>query len=195
VPALTTAPARLRLLDAARELLREQPWETIRMADVAARAGVSRQTLYKELGSREELAQAFVLREADRFLETVSSAVAAHAEDPQAALTAGFDVFLAAASEDPLVRAVVFGGAGELLALFTTQGRPVVQRAAEQLAEIIAATWPQIATTDAELLAEALVRLGISYAALPAGPANLTGDSVTRLLGPFLRKTLGDPLD
>jgi AcrR family transcriptional regulator len=192
VPALAIAPTRLRLLDATRELLREQPWEAIRMADVAARAGVSRQTLYKELGSREELAQAFVLREADRFLEAVAGTVAAHAGDPHAALTAGFDVFLAAAAEDPLVRAVVFGGAGELLALVTTQGRPLVQRAAEQLAEVIAATWPQIAADDAGLLAEALVRLGISYAALPAGPANLTGASVTRLLGPFLRRALGN---
>ena len=41
------------------------------MAEVARAAGVSRQTLYKEFGTRQEFAQAFVLREADRFLGDV----------------------------------------------------------------------------------------------------------------------------
>ena len=33
------------------------------MADVAAAGGVSRQTLYNEFGTRDEFAQAFVIRE------------------------------------------------------------------------------------------------------------------------------------
>ena len=73
------------------------------MGDIAAAAGVSRQTLYKEFGSRDEFAQAFVMREVDRFLAAVEAAVREHLDDPPTALSAAFDVFLTAAAEDPLV--------------------------------------------------------------------------------------------
>lgn len=177
-------------LDAARELLRDRPWSDVTMADVADAAGVSRQTLYNAFGSRDELAQAFVLHDADRFLDAVAATIAAHRDDPERALTLAFDLFLQAAGEDPLVRAVVFEGDGDLLRLATTQGKPLVERAAERLADLVLGGWPQVARADAELLAECLVRLGISYAALPSGPAGMTAASVTTLLGPYLREVL-----
>src|SRR5688572_1846340 len=75
IPYATAARELLRttLLDAARELLRDRPWNEVTMAQVAQAAGVSRQTLYNEFGSREEFAQAFVLREGDRFLAAVEA--------------------------------------------------------------------------------------------------------------------------
>jgi AcrR family transcriptional regulator len=181
---------RTTLLDAARELLRERSWSDITMADIAVAGGVSRQTLYKEFGSRDEFAQAFVLRDADRFLGAVEATIQAHRDDPEQALALAFDLFLRAAAEDPLVRAVVFEGDGELLRLVTTEGKPLVERAAERLAGAILGGWPQVARRDADLLAECLVRLGISYAALPSGPAGMTAASVTTLLGPYLRQVL-----
>ena len=48
------------------------------MVDVAAAAGVSRQTLYNEFGSKEGLARALVRREADGYLAGVERALAAH---------------------------------------------------------------------------------------------------------------------
>ncbi len=82
------------LFDAARHELEQRAWSEVTMADVAAAAGVSRQTLYKEFGSRDEFAQAFVLREADGFIGAVEGALDAHLEDPRAALTAAFGLFL-----------------------------------------------------------------------------------------------------
>ena len=182
---------RTTLLDAARHELRERRWADVTMAEVARAAGVSRQTLYKEFRSREEFAQAFVLREGDRFLAAVEDAVRSHRDDPARALEDAFDVFLTAAADDPLVRAVVFEtGEDSLLPLVTTQGQPVVERAAERLAGVILECWPVVPRDDADLLAEALVRLGISYAALPKGPATMTAASVRRLLGPYLERVL-----
>ena len=63
---------RTTLLDAARALLGERGWARVTMADVAARVGVSRQTLYNTFGSRDELAQALVLREQERMLAGVA---------------------------------------------------------------------------------------------------------------------------
>ncbi|MER5827018.1 helix-turn-helix domain-containing protein, partial [Streptomyces mirabilis] len=72
--------ARESLLDAAYTALAHRPWSTVRMVDVAAVAGVSRQTLYNEFGSKEGLARALVRREADGFLAGVERALATHAD-------------------------------------------------------------------------------------------------------------------
>ncbi|MFJ8585058.1 TetR/AcrR family transcriptional regulator [Streptomyces sp. NPDC093595] len=63
--------AREALLDAARAALADLPWTAVRMVDVAAAAGVSRQTLYNEFGSKEGLARALLRSEADAYLEGV----------------------------------------------------------------------------------------------------------------------------
>lgn len=181
------------LLDAACEQLRERRWSEITMADVALAAGVSRQTLYNEFGTREEFAQVLVMREANRFLDAVERAVMAHLDDPAAALAAAFDVFLTAAAENPLVRTIVGGeGAEQLLALFTTQGKPLVESAAERLSGVLLAGWPLVRAPDAELLSECLVRLAISYAALPKGPARMTASSVATLLGPYIERLVAE---
>jgi AcrR family transcriptional regulator len=180
---------RSTLLDAARHELSERRWADITMADIARTAGVSRQTLYKEFGSRDEFAQVLVMREANSFLDAVESAVNSHLDDPALALAAAFDVFLTAAAENPIVSTIVGGeGSEELLALFTTQGTPLVDGAVARVTAVLLAGWPLVAVTDAELLSECLVRLAISYAALPKGPASMTASSVATLLGPYIER-------
>ena len=179
------------LLDAACDELRDRRWADITMADIARSAGVSRQTLYKEFGSRDEFAQALVLREAERFLTAVQDAVHAHIDAPATAVSAAFDVFLTAAAENPLIRTIVNGDGSEgLLVLFTTHGEPLVAGAAERLTAIIVEGWPLVRRRDAEMLSECLVRLAISYAALPKGPTSMTADSVATLLGPYIERLL-----
>lgn len=179
------------LLDAARDELAGRPWGDITMAEVARAAGVSRQTLYKEFGSREEFAQALVLREAETFLSAVDGILEGRHDDPRGALGEAFDFFLTAAAQNPLIRAALAGTAGDLLPLVTTQGAPLVRAATEHTAATIHRVWPEAAREDAELLAESLVRLAISHAILPAGPAPMTAQSVVGLLGPFIDRALG----
>jgi AcrR family transcriptional regulator len=177
------------LLDGARDLLAQRDWAEITMADIASAAGVSRQTLYSEFGSRGEFAQALFLREGARFLTAVEDAVNSNRDDAVAALGAAFAVFLTAAAENPLIRAVVGGdGNASLLPYVTTQGQPVVAQATDRLAAVIAAGWPQVDRDAIDLLADCVVRLAISYAALPTGPADATAASVTTLLGPYLEQ-------
>ncbi|MEU9606090.1 helix-turn-helix domain-containing protein [Streptomyces sp. NPDC048057] len=63
--------ARESLLSAALLALDERPWSAVRMVDVAAAAGVSRQTLYNEFGGKDGLARALVRREADAYFHGV----------------------------------------------------------------------------------------------------------------------------
>ena len=66
--------AREALLDAAYQTIVAGDWAGARMADLAARAGVSRQTLYNEFGNRDQLAAALALREAERLRRITSEA-------------------------------------------------------------------------------------------------------------------------
>ncbi|WP_324787595.1 TetR/AcrR family transcriptional regulator [Streptomyces sp. H51] len=100
--------ARESLLDAAYSALARRPWSTVRMVDVAAAAGVSRQTLYNEFGSKEGLARALVRREADGFLAGAERALTAHS-DARDRLVAVAEWTASAARGNALVRAVLTG--------------------------------------------------------------------------------------
>ena len=179
------------LFGAARDELAHRAWAEITMADVARAAGVSRQTLYKEFGTRDEFSQAFVIHEGERFLDAVEQAVRDHFHDPRAAVEAALGVFLSSAGEDPLVRLLLSDdGTGGMLPLVTTQSMPVVTWAAARIAAVMREGWPQAPEHDAELLAEALVRLAISYVTVPKGTPKQTAAAVAELLGPYIERAL-----
>jgi AcrR family transcriptional regulator len=100
--------ARESLLDAAYAALARRPWSAVRMVDVAAAAGVSRQTLYNEFGSKDGLARALVRREADGYIAGVDRALAGYS-DPRDRLTATAEWTTSVARENALVRAMLTG--------------------------------------------------------------------------------------
>jgi AcrR family transcriptional regulator len=183
---------RQTLFAAARDHLESRPWSEVTMSDIAAAAGVSRQTLYKEFGNRSEFAVALTIEEGERFLGAVEEAVHAHTDDPRTAIRAAFELFLRTAGEDPLMRTLLSDdGSGGMLPFVTTQGLPVVAWATERLSAVIEEGWPQAPKQDVRLLAEALVRLAISYITNPSETPDSTAASVAELLGPFIDRALG----
>jgi AcrR family transcriptional regulator len=187
---------RQTVFDAARDQLGRRPWSEITMSDIAGGAGVSRQTLYNEFGNRNDFGLAFVIHEAERFMDGVEEAVLAHRDDSRAAITAALELFLRSAGEDPLIRILLKDdGSGGMLPFVTTQGLPVVQWATGRLTAVIEEGWPQAPAADVKTLAEALVRLGISYVTTPGGSAGETARAVAELLGPFIDKALGSSIE
>lgn len=183
---------RQTLFGAARDELQQRPWSEVTMADIAAAAGVSRQTLYKEFGNRNEFGLAFVINEGEHFLDEVDAAVREHLDDPRAAVGAALELFLTTAGEDPLIRMLLSDdGTGGLLPFVTTQGMPVVQWATARLGATIEEGWPQAPKADVVLLSESLVRLAISYITAPTESPDTTAGAAARLLGPFIDKALG----
>jgi AcrR family transcriptional regulator len=180
------------LFGAMRDELERRTWSEITMSDVASAAGVSRQTLYKEFGSRDEFAQAFVIHVGERFLDEVDAAVRRHLDDPRAAIGAALETFLRTAREDPVVRVLLRDdGTGGMLPFVTTQGMPVVVFATAKLFETIRSGWPQAPPDKAQLLAESLVRLAISYITAPSAEPETTAAQAGELLGPFIDRALG----
>jgi AcrR family transcriptional regulator len=180
------------LFGAMRDELERRNWSDITMSDVASAAGVSRQTLYKEFGSRDEFAQAFVIHVGERFLDDVDTAVREHLDDPRAAIGAALGMFLRAAGDDPVVRILLSDdGTGGMLPFVTTQGMPVVLWATARLSTVIQEGWPQAPPEKAQLLAEPLVRLAISYVTTPRAEPDETAKRAGELLGPFVDRALG----
>jgi AcrR family transcriptional regulator len=180
------------LFGAMRDELERRAWSEITMSDVASAAGVSRQTLYKEFGSRDEFAQAFVIHVGDRFLDDVDAAVRQHLDDPRAAIDAALETFLRTASEDPVIRVLLSDdGTGGMLPFVTTQGMPVVVFATARLFETISAGWPEAPAEKMQLLAESLVRLAISHVTAPSAEPERTAAQTGELLGPFIDRALG----
>lgn len=113
--------ARESLLDAAYTALTDRPWAAVRMVEVAAAAGVSRQTLYNEFGSKEGLARALVRRETDNCLAGVARALSRRAPaggvrgDAAGRVVAAAAWTLRTARANPLVRAALTGCWGDRL--------------------------------------------------------------------------------
>jgi AcrR family transcriptional regulator len=179
------------LLEAARELLRTRRWTDITMADIATASGVSRQTLYNEFGSRAGFVQTYLLYDADRILSAVEDAITSAPPEPLPTIDQAFRVFLQTIADDPLAVTVLSGDDPDgLLALVTTRGGPVLQVAAQRLGGAIHSKWPQAGADDVQILAEQLVRLAISHAALPDDDIAETARAIAQLLAPFAEVAL-----
>ncbi|MFE6406026.1 TetR/AcrR family transcriptional regulator [Streptomyces sp. NPDC057837] len=187
--------ARESLLDAAFAALARRPWSAVRMVDVAAAAGVSRQTLYNEFGSKDGLARALVRREADGYLAGVERALATHS-DPRERLTATAEWVTNSARDNALVRAMLTGCWSErlpspaLTGVPSTSAVPAQRRADGPLPSpgdfvalvrdraVTALAGPGTSPSDAAELArscELAVRLALSCVAAPPGEGGVAG--------------------
>ena len=176
------------LLDAAYDAIVAGGYDGLRMGDIAARTGVSRQTVYNELGDKWSVLQAVANRETERFLLEVNDALAAHA-DPIDALRAAVGRALALASDNPLLKAALTApGSDQASQLLTTRGEQILQLSHERLDAHVREHWPQVAPDDVATCVDIALRVVLSHIVSPAAPAADVADQVARVLGPFLRE-------
>lgn len=176
------------ILGAVRALIDDRPWDSITMTEVARRAGVSRQTLYNEFGSRKDLARAYALEVSGALLDRVEAEALAHEDDPRAALLGAFRLFLTIAADEPIVRALTApSGADDFAALVgTPEGIPIVQAASARIGAVMRTIAPEAAAGDVAALADVVVRLAISHLSIPGGTVDAATDSLDRVIGPAL---------
>src|SRR3954454_23172584 len=82
---------RTRVLDAAWEVTKAEGWSAVTMGAVAGRVGISRQHLYHEIGTKQDLGNALVDRETDGFLAVMCDQLRAHPSDPVAGVGAAVE--------------------------------------------------------------------------------------------------------
>ncbi|KAA2262953.1 TetR/AcrR family transcriptional regulator [Solihabitans fulvus] len=181
------ASLREELLDAAAELLAAHGFHGLRMGEVAAAAGVSRQTVYNEFGNKESLVQAITLQRTAEFLDGVELRLGA-AADPLQGMRAATLFTLEHAAEDRLINSVLTGtDAEDLLPFLTTRGQPVLLSAAQVLSHHLREHCAELPEEQVELLAEASVRLALSHLLMPTGTREEAADAVVAVISAALR--------
>jgi AcrR family transcriptional regulator len=156
------------ILDGMREQLLTRDWSAITLSHVAKAAGISRQTIYNEFGSRQGLAQAYAVRLADRLVDQIDDAIEGNEGDVHAALVQGFRDFFAESAADPLVISLLTGDfKPDLLQLITTDSGPIISHCSERLTSTFMHSWVNCGDEDAGILARAIVRLAMSYISMP----------------------------
>ncbi|MGW3963090.1 TetR family transcriptional regulator [Amycolatopsis sp. NPDC005003] len=184
----TKASLREALLDAAADLLPDRGHAGLRMVDVAAKAGVSRQTVYNEFGNKAALTQAVALRTASEFLDGIRQRFET-ADGLLAGIHHAVVYTIEHARENRLVAAALGTEAGEdLLPLLTTKGEPILTAAADLAAEQYREFEPGLSAEAAALLAETVVRLSLSHLVLPTHSATEAADAVTAVMAPAIRQ-------
>jgi AcrR family transcriptional regulator len=159
------------------------------MGDVAARAGVSRQTLYNEFGSKDGLALALGADQTEWFLARTQEVLDQHPTDPIAGIRAAVSFTLRAGADDPLLKATLSGarGSSELLPLLTTRAEPLLNASRRQFVTYLTEHWPELAHRDIALVAESLIRLTVSHLVLPLAPSEIVADQLAELAARALR--------
>ena len=177
------------ILDGMREMLLSRDWSSITLSDVARAAGISRQTIYNEFGSRQGLAQGYALRLADRLVDQIEDAIVGNVGDVYAAFLQGFRDFFAESAADPLVISLLTGGTKpDLLQLITTDSGPIITRASQRLTETFMNSWVRASEEDAGVLARAIVRLAMSYVSMPPEADHDVARDLARLMSPFAER-------
>jgi AcrR family transcriptional regulator len=198
-PAATVTPGvRDRIVEAAAAITAEAGWSAVTMNKVATRAGVSRQTVYNEMGSKPGLGQAMVLRELDRFLAAVEEELDRH-DDLVEAIRAAAERILLMARENRLLDAVLASAHGvsrgepgsdnELLPFLTTDAAPLITAATAVIAERLPVRFPETRLTDheAQVAIDSVVRLVLSHVMQPGSPPARVADDIAWLVGRVLR--------
>lgn len=181
---------RQRIVDEAIALTTQAGWAAVTMGHLADCVGVSRQTVYNEVGTKSALAESMVLSELTRFLDVVHASFDDHPRDAVAAIETAVVRVLTLAEDNTLLHAIVsatHGADTELLPLLTTHADELIAAASFVMGERLAAYPLSVGARDRAAAIDVIVRVVLSHVMQPGGTARQTGASV----GDMARRMLG----
>ena len=181
---------RERIVAAAVEMTTSSGWAAVTMARLAEAAGVSRQTVYNEVGSKPALAETMILEELARFLQVVEHAFDAEPDDLTRAIERAVTDVLTYASANKLLHAVVsatHGADTELLPLLTTNAGSLLGTAKDVISARVAPYAPGIDAEHLDPAIDMVVRVVLSHVMQPSGSPERTGADIAWLAGRVLR--------
>ena len=188
--------SRNRIIVAAARLTSADGWSKVTMGRLATEAGVSRQTIYNAVGSREALAEAMVLTESAKFVFKIVEGFDNHPDNLLAGVHDAVENTLVFAQGNALLRAIIsatHGADTELLPLLTTHSesllgtvKVVVQDRADQY-EI------DLEQERISAIIDIVVRTSMSHVMQPSATPRETADSITWLVARVLGRTAEIP--
>lgn len=182
--------SRSRIIAAAVRLTCADGWSKVTMGRLAGEAGVSRQTVYNAVGSREDLAEAMVLTESAKFIFTIVEGFENHPDDLLPAIHEVVENILVLAEGNALLRAVVsatHGADTELLPLLTTHSEPLLGTLMVVVQDRVDQYEIDLEPERITAIIDMVVRSALSHVMQPTATPRKTADSITwfvaRILG------------
>jgi AcrR family transcriptional regulator len=185
------------IVEAAIEMTARDGWAAVTMTRLAEQVGVSRQTVYNEIGSKNSLADAMLAHELDRFLSAISAAFDRHADNLVEAVHDAVRDVLELARGNLLVRAIAsatHGADTELVPLLTTQAETLLTDVNAMLAARVESYRTGLTGEQVEVLVDLMTRTVLSHVVQPTGTPAGTADGLAWLASRVLDEPARKPL-
>jgi AcrR family transcriptional regulator len=167
-----------RILDATLATMADHGIARLSLEDVARRARLSRQTVYRYFPNKGALLEATVLREEQTFIASMITAAERHKE-LEPALRAAIEAALRTGQNHALLNRLLATEPNSLVALVTTDQGPVLSAARRALDEILPTWLPRVPRARLAMAADTVARLLVSYIVNP--PADPPAQVAARL--------------
>jgi TetR/AcrR family transcriptional regulator, repressor for uid operon len=179
-----------RILDAALQEAAAVGLQRITVEDVVRRAGVSRMTAYRRYPRRDDLVEALVRRETQRFLGAVADAIES-VDDPHEGVAEAFIGAVRFAREHPMLKRV-----GNAEPARVTEWVELLDMGSAFIANYIHGDAPGGPTQRVRWVADVFARLFFTYIAAPPSDPDFGDDADLRrfareVLTPMVERAVG----
>jgi TetR/AcrR family transcriptional regulator len=165
------------ILDTARAVFETYGMRRANIEDVAARAGVSRSTIYRRFPTKDKLFEQVVRREAELFFSTLDQATSGC--NPQEAVIEAFALGVRLVQDSPLYSRIV-ESEPELLGLFSRSHVFPIGQFAEGIAHTLRRCGADIPETDLANIADILLRVALGIIIFPTDRLDISDDAAVR---------------
>ncbi|KZS75185.1 TetR family transcriptional regulator [Mycobacterium kansasii] len=165
------------ILDTARTVFETYGLRRANIEDVAARAGVSRSTIYRRFPTKDELFERVVRREADLFFTTLDNAT--DGLDPQQAVIEAFTLGVRLIKDSPLY-ARIAESEPELFGMFSRSHVFPIGQFADGIARTLRRCGAGIPDADLANVADILLRVAVGIIMFPTDRLDTSDDAAVR---------------
>lgn len=165
------------ILDTARAVFETYGVRRANIEDVAARAGVSRSTIYRRFPTKDDLLEQVVRREAELFFATLDRATAGC--DPQQAVIEAFALGVRLVQDSPLYSRIV-DSEPELLGMFSRSHAFPIRQFADGIAHTLRRCGAEMPEPELADIADILLRVALGIIVFPTDRLDISDDSAVR---------------
>ena len=165
------------ILDTARAVFETYGVRRANIEDVAARAGVSRSTIYRRFPTKDDLFEQVVRREAELFFSTLDQATSGC--NPQEAVIEAFALGVRLVQDSPLYSRIV-ESEPELFGLFSRSHVFPIGQFADGIAHTLRRCGADIPEADLTNIADILLRVALGIIVFPTDRLDISDHAAVR---------------
>jgi TetR/AcrR family transcriptional regulator len=165
------------ILETARAVFETYGVRRANIEDIAARAGISRSTIYRRFPSKDDLFEKVVRREAEVFFTTLDRATIGR--NPQEAVIEAFSLGVRLVHDSPLFSRIA-GSEPELFGLFSRSRAFPIGRFADGIAHTLRRCGADIPDADLANVADILLRVALGIIVFPTDRLDTSDPAAVR---------------